>query len=51
MKKLNLFNQSGENPDVTSRKGRHSLDPILSRLCLASLICLCMLTIGSGYML
>lgn len=48
MKNLFLLNRSGMSPDVTSRKGRHSLDPILSRLCLASLICLCMLTIGSG---
>ena len=48
MKNLILLNRSGMSPDVMSRKGRYSLDPILSRLCLASLICLCMLTIGSG---
>ncbi len=48
MKNLFLLNRSGMSPDVTSRKGRHSLDSILSRFCLVSLICLCMLTIGSG---
>lgn len=50
MKNLFLLNRSGMGPDVMSRKGRYSLDPILSRLCLASLICLCMLTIGVGQM-
>ena len=86
MKNLFLLNRSGMSPEVTCRKGRYSLDPILSRLCVvsliyankllnhrttplgrfvlpehlpfskpkvnwllhASLICLCMLTIGSG---
>ena len=48
MKTKFLLNRSGMSPEVTCRKGRHSLDPILSRLCLASLICLCMLTVGVG---
>lgn len=48
MKNLILLNRSGMGPDGTSRKGRYSLDPILSRLCLASLICLCMLTLSVG---
>ena len=43
-----LLNRSGMSPEVTCRKGRHAIGSILSRLCLASLICLCMLTIGSG---
>ena len=38
MKKLNLFNRSGMGPDGMSRKGRYCLDPILSRLCVVSLI-------------
>ena len=33
---------------VDSLRSRFSLDSILSRLCLASLICLCMLTLGGG---
>ena len=38
MKNLFLLNRSGMGPDVMSRKGRYSLDPILSRLCVVSLI-------------
>lgn len=48
MKNLFLLNRLGFNPDLTSSEGRHSLDPILSRFSLVSLICLCMLTIGVG---
>ena len=38
--KTNLIslNRSGMGPDGMSRKGRYSLDPILSRLCVVSLI-------------
>lgn len=43
-----LLNLLGFNPDVTNRKSRHAIESIVSRLCLASLICLCMLTIGVG---
>ena len=48
MKKLILLNRSGMSPEVTCRKGRHTIDSILSRFSLASLICLCMLTVGVG---
>ena len=43
-----LLNLLGFNPDVTNRKSRHAIESIVSRLCLASLICLCMLTVGVG---
>lgn len=36
------------SPEVTCRKGRHAIESIVSRFSLASLICLCMLTIGVG---
>lgn len=45
-----LLNRSGMSPEVTCRKGRHAIESIVSRLCLASLICLCMLTVGVGQM-
>ena len=43
-----LLNLLGFNPDVTNRKSRHAIESIVSRLCLAILICLCMLTVGVG---
>ena len=43
-----LLNRSGMSPEVTCRKGRHAIESIVSRFSLASLICLCMLTVGSG---
>ncbi len=48
MKNLFLLNRSGMSPEVTCRKGRHAIESIVSRFSVASLICLCMLTIGSG---
>ena len=48
MKKLNLLNLVGRKSYEQTRKGRYSLDSILSRLCLVSLICVLMLTIGFG---
>ena len=45
-----LLNRSGMSPEVTCRKDRHAIEPIVSRFSLASLICLCMLTIGVGQM-
>lgn len=48
MKNLFLLNRSGMSPEVTCRKGRHAIESIVSRFSLVSLICLCMLTIGSG---
>ena len=48
MKNLFLLNRSGMSPEVTCRNGRHAIESIVSRLCLASLICLCMLTVGVG---
>lgn len=46
MKNLFLLNRSGMSPEVTCRKGRHAIESIVSRFSLASLICLCMLTVG-----
>ncbi len=48
MKNLILLNRSGMSPEVTCRKGRHAIESIVSRFSLASLICLCMLTLGAG---
>lgn len=48
MKNLFFLNRLGFNPDLTTRQSRVDSVSIASRLCLASLICLCMLTIGSG---
>lgn len=48
MKNLFLLNRSGMSPEVTCRKGRHAIESIVSRFSLVSLICLFMLTIGSG---
>ena len=48
MKNLILLNRSGMSPEVTCRKGRHAIESIVSRFSLASLICLCMLTVGVG---
>ncbi len=45
-----LLNLLGFNPDVTNRKSRHAIESIVSRFSLASLICLCMLTVGVGQM-
>ncbi len=48
MKNLILLNRSGMGPDGMSRKGRYSLDPILSRFSLVSLFCVLMLTVSVG---
>lgn len=48
MKNLFLLNRSGMSPEVTCRNGRHAIESIVSRFSLASLICLCMLTVGVG---
>ncbi|MBR2165551.1 MAG: chitobiase/beta-hexosaminidase C-terminal domain-containing protein [Paludibacteraceae bacterium] len=49
MKKANLLlNRSGDSPDVTRRQCRNSLESIVSRFSLVSLICVLMLTLGVG---
>ena len=48
MKNLILLYRSGMSHEVTCRKGRHAIESIVSRFSLVSLICLCMLTVGSG---
>ena len=45
MKKLITY-FSGSNPDLVSRQSRDDHDSILSRFCLASLICILILTLG-----
>lgn len=48
MKTKNLLNLVGRKSYEQTRKSRHSLESIVSRFSLVSLICLCMLTVGIG---
>ena len=48
MKNKNLLNLVGRKSYEQTRKGRYTLDSIVSRLCLVSLLCVLMLTVGVG---
>ncbi len=48
MKTKNLLNLVGHEAYEQTRRGRNGLDSLVSRFSVASLICICMLTVGVG---